>query len=238
MSAGYQASLPGLVGHGASRPEAVRALRRSVELALAARDRFWTAPENRAGRQRPVVAAGIGPYGAFLADGSEYTGDYDLGARGLARFHRRRLRILADCGADLLACETLPSAVEARVLVDLLEDIPGARAWLSFSCRDGERISDGTPLAQVAAEITGSDRIAAIGVNCTPPRWIGPPVTAKVSSAWRDDEVKFRLAMPTVDGARIAPKDILKNGGWAPGPVLEMRDETDTVVGRVKFDDG
>ena len=178
MSAGYQASLPGLARHGASDAEAVRALRRSVELALAARDRFWAAPENRAGRHRPLVAAGLGPYGAFLADGSEYTGDYDVGARGLAGFHRERLRILAGCGADLLACETVPSAVEARVLTDLLERVSGAQAWLSFSCRDGERISDGTPLAAVAADVAGSDRIVALGVNCTAPRWIGPLITA------------------------------------------------------------
>ena len=178
MSAGYQASLPGLVRYGASEPEAVRVLRRSVELALAARDRFWAAPESRAGRHRPLVAAGLGPYGAFLADGSEYTGDYDLGTRGLEDFHRQRLEILAGCGADLLACETVPSAVEARALTDLLESIPGARAWLSFSCRDGERISDGTPLAGIAAEVAASDRIVAVGVNCTAPRWIGSLVTA------------------------------------------------------------
>ena len=84
-------------------------LGRSVELALAARETFWAVPRNRSGRRRPLVAASIGPYGAFLADGSEYTGAYDLDADGLADFHRQRLQILTDGDADLLACETILS---------------------------------------------------------------------------------------------------------------------------------
>jgi homocysteine S-methyltransferase len=151
---------------------AERALRRSVELALAARDEFWRQPHNRAGRERPLVAASVGPYGAFLADGSEYTGDYELDAQSLARFHRRRLEILAGSGPDLLACETIPSAVEARVLVDLLQEIPDTRAWISFSCRDAERLSDGTPIAAAAAEIADAPRVIALGVNCTAPRHV------------------------------------------------------------------
>ena len=134
-------------------------LRHSVELALTARDDFWATPENRSGRQRPLVAASIGPYGACLADGSEYSGDYDLDAAGLADFHRRRLGILASCGADLLACETIPSAIEARALVGLIEEISGCRTWVSFSCRDGQRISDGSRLADIAAEIAASPRV-------------------------------------------------------------------------------
>ncbi len=178
VSASYQASLPGFVRQGSSEAAAERALRRSVELALAARDEFWATPENRAGRQRPLVAASIGPYGAFLADGSEYSGDYDLDAAGLADFHRRRLGLLALCGADLLACETIPSAIEARVLVGLIEEIPGCRTWVSFSCRDGQRICDGARLAAIAAEIAASPRVIAVGVNCTAPRHIGTLISA------------------------------------------------------------
>ena len=153
-------------------------LRRSVELALNARDEFWATPENRTGRYRPLVAASIGPYGAFLADGSEYTGDYDLDGAGLAAFHRQRLEILAGCGADLLACETIPSAVEARVLVDLLEELPDSRAWISFSCRDRERICDGTQMAAVAAEVTRSPQVIAVGINCTAPGHVRSLISA------------------------------------------------------------
>lgn len=178
VSASYQASLEGFSRRGLSAEDAERLLRRSVELAAAARDAFWARPESRAGRLRPLVAASVGPYGAFLADGSEYRGDYELGARGLADFHRRRLEILAGSGADLLACETIPSATEALVLVELLAGLPGSRAWLSFSCRDGRRISDGTPIASLAAEVASSPRVVALGVNCTAPVHLGSLIEA------------------------------------------------------------
>ncbi len=145
VSASYQASFAGFRRRGLSEREATRLLRRSVELARQARDELWSAPEHRRGRRRPLVAAGIGPYGAFLADGSEYTGIYDLDAEGLARFHRHRLQVLATSGADLLACETIPSAVEARVLVG---------CW-----RGSTEPAPGSPSAAATA---GASRMAAI----------------------------------------------------------------------------
>lgn len=178
VTASYQATVEGFVREGASEPEALGLLRRSVEIALEARERFWQEPRNREGRRRPLVAASIGPYGAYLADGSEFTGDYDLDERGLMEFHARRWRLLAGCGADLLACETIPSAAEARVLTRLLEKTPSTSAWLSFSCRDERRISDGTELAAVAREICTCERLVAIGVNCTAPRFIAPLIAS------------------------------------------------------------
>jgi len=171
-AASYQASLPGFERVGLDERAAQALLRRSVELALQARDAFWSDPKNRVGRLRPLVAASVGPYGAFLANGAEYTGDYDLDEGGLVRFHRGRLRILEEAGADLLACETLPSAAEARALVSLLEERENTGAWLSFSCRDGERISDGTPFVEVVREIRGSRAVLAVGVNCTAPQHV------------------------------------------------------------------
>ncbi len=170
--ASYQATLPGFLRQGSSEREATRLLRRSVELAREARDGFWSEPGNRRGRLRPLVAASVGPYGAYLADGSEYTGDYDLDEQALAVFHRRRLEVLAGAGADLLACETIPSRAEARALVRVLEATPGPPAWMTFSCRDARRISDGTDLAAVAAEVAGCGRLVAVGVNCTAPRHV------------------------------------------------------------------
>jgi homocysteine S-methyltransferase len=178
VSASYQASVSGFQRKGLSEKQAVRMLRRSVELALAARDAFWAAPPNRGNRHRPLVAASVGPYGAFLADGSEYTGAYELDAAGLVDFHRQRLEILAASDADLLAFETIPSAAEARVLVGLLESIPDRSAWMSFSCRDGAHISDGTKIAAIAAEISDSSQVAAVGVNCTAPRYINSLIAA------------------------------------------------------------
>ncbi len=170
-SASYQATIPGFVARGLS-PDAARALiLRSVALAAEARDAFWAAgPHPR--RLRPLIAASVGPYGAYLANGAEYTGDYDLDEAGLLAFHGERWELLANSGADLLACETIPSFAEARALADLLAQTPGAWAWFSFTGRDGAHISDGTPIADCAAYLAGRPGVAAIGVNCTPPRLI------------------------------------------------------------------
>ena len=137
-TASYQATIEGFLTRGLTDDRAIELLRLSVHLACEARDRFWRAGEARRGRLRPLVAASVGPYGAFLANGAEYTGDYDLDEDGLHAFHRRRFAILAGAGGDLLACETIPSRAEGRALARLIDETPGARAWLSFSCRDGE----------------------------------------------------------------------------------------------------
>ena len=172
VTSSYQATLEGFRRRGLSDSEAEELLRRSVRLGLEARDAFWSEPRNRRGRLRPLVAASVGPYGAYLADGSEYTGDYDLSDGELHAFHRRRFQILADAGADLLACETIPARREARVLLDLLEDSPGTWAWMSFSCRDGTRLSDGSRFEAVVRDCEAAAGVAAVGVNCTSPRHV------------------------------------------------------------------
>ena len=157
VTSSYQATLPGLMGTGLTGEEAETLLLASVALARKARDEFWSESAHRESRLRPLVAASVGPYGAYLADGSEYTGDYDLDEAGLEEFHRDRLELVATSGAALLACETIPSAVEAR-------------GWLSFSCRDGSSLSDGSNFAEVAGAVAVSPRVLAVGINCTAPR--------------------------------------------------------------------
>ena len=174
ITASYQASLPGFVGYGYSQDRAVALLHTSVELALNAREAFWAQADNRIGRLRPLVAASIGPYGAYRADGSEYTGSYNLSEDELLAFHRPRWRLLAASRADLLACETIPSVREARVLARLLLETPHVVAWVSFSCRDGQHISDGTPLAEALAPFVGLPQVVALGINCTPLRHVLP----------------------------------------------------------------
>ena len=168
----YQASLVGFRKRGVSDDEATGLLRLSVELALEARDSFWDEPANRRGRVRPLVAASVGPYGAFLADGSEYVGHYAIDDGELEDFHRSRWRILADAGADLLACETIPSRREANILIELLRETADTWAWLSFSCGDGKHLSDGSSLEDVAKDCEGEARIAALGINCTSPVFV------------------------------------------------------------------
>jgi homocysteine S-methyltransferase len=171
-SASYQATIPGFVRKGLTAGEARELIRLSIRLTIEARTAFWTVVEGQTKRLRPIVAASIGPYGAYLADGSEYRGDYDLDEAGLLNFHRERWELLAGSGADILACETIPSLAEARVLARLLEETPDVYAWFSFSCRDGKYIGDGTPIAECAAFLCDIERVAAVGVNCTPPRFI------------------------------------------------------------------
>jgi homocysteine S-methyltransferase len=179
VSGSYQATVEGFCRRGVGTQEARERLGLSVELARQARDDFWkTAPR---GRQRPLVAASVGPYGAALADGSEYTGRYDRDEAGLLDFHRERFALLAEAGADLLACETLPSCVEAQVLLRLLDETPGSRAWFSFTARDAGHISDGTPIADVARELD-HERVVGVGVNCVPPSLV-PGLLAELRGA-------------------------------------------------------
>jgi homocysteine S-methyltransferase len=172
-TASYQATFAGFAREGLSHAEAGALIQRSVDLALAARDAHERSARVSAGPRR-LVAASIGPYGAFLADGAEYTGAYDRDEAGLVEFHRERLHLLARSGADLLACETLPSLTEGRALARLLEEAPGIPAWLSFSCRDEAHISDGTPFAECIRALEAHPRIVALGVNCSNPRHVEP----------------------------------------------------------------
>jgi homocysteine S-methyltransferase len=163
ISASYQASFAGFADRGIEAEEAASLMRLSVALAREAAGVAGT---------DGLVAASVGPFGATLADGSEYRGDYGLSAGALAMFHRPRLETLLEAGPDLLAIETIPSIVETEALVALLEDYPDAQAWISFTCRDGACISDGTPFAEAVALAASSDRVVAVGVNCTPPGFV------------------------------------------------------------------
>jgi homocysteine S-methyltransferase len=176
-TASYQATLPGFARRGIDAAQGTALLQRSVDLACAARDEFWNEGRQREGRQRPLVAASIGPYGAYLADGSEYRGDYGLSVEALMDFHRPRLAILVESGADLLACETIPTLVEAEALVALLPEFPAAVAWLSFSCGDEQQLWHGESLRDAVALANGCEQVVAVGVNCTAPRLIEPLLT-------------------------------------------------------------
>ena len=170
VSASYQASITGFAARGIGFQDAVNLMALSVELAKEARERFWNDPARRAeGRAWPLVAASIGPYGAALADGSEYRGNYGISRQQLADFHGPRLAAVMTAGPDLLAIETIPSAEEAALVLELLAPWPEIRAWVSFTCRDSARISDGRPVADAIRSVEGDPLVAAVGFNCVPP---------------------------------------------------------------------
>lgn len=163
ITASYQATFEGFARRGIGHEEAARLLRRSVELAREAARR---ATENGAARQL-YVAASAGPYGAMLADGSEYRGRYGLSVAELARFHRPRLEVLAAARPDVLALETVPDADEARALLIAVRGL-GVPAWLSYSV-EGDRTRAGQPLAEAFALAADADDVVAVGVNCCAP---------------------------------------------------------------------
>jgi homocysteine S-methyltransferase len=172
-TASYQATFEGFAERGIGRAEAAGLLRRSIELAAEARERYRAETAVVGADREPLlVAASIGPYGAMLADGSEYRGDHGLPVARLRDFHRPRMAVLAGGGADLLACETIPSLDEGRALVELLEEIPGPPAWLSFTCADGAHTRRGEPVEAAFALAGASPRVVAVGVNCTAPEFV------------------------------------------------------------------
>lgn len=226
-TASYQATFAGLARRGLAPTEAAALLQRSVGLACEARAAFWADPAHRVGRPYPFVAASIGPYGAFLADGSEYRGDYGLSAAELIAFHRPRIAALLAGGAELLACETIPCLLEAQALVQLLAEFPTASAWISFSARDGAHTHHGERLTDCAAWLDHYSQVAAVGVNCTAPAFVPDliramrSVTAKpivvypnsgerydpASRSWQGRSVDVRFAADARDwyaaGARL-----------------------------------
>ncbi|HVU78817.1 MAG TPA: homocysteine S-methyltransferase [Gaiellaceae bacterium] len=140
-------------------------LRRSVELARRARDRTGG---------RGLVVGSVGPYCVVWANGAEYTGDYAAaGDEQIAVTQRRRLAELVAAGADAIAFETIPNVREAAILAELLEELPGVEAWLSFCCRDGVHLSDGTAIDDAIRAAGRNGRVTAFGVNCTPPEHVG-----------------------------------------------------------------
>ncbi|MGE7184304.1 homocysteine S-methyltransferase [Peribacillus sp. NPDC006672] len=167
ITASYQATVEGFSLRGIQEKEALKLIQKTVFLARRARDDFWK-EETQTNRPKPLVSASVGPYGAYLADGSEYVGNYGVSDETLAEFHRLRISALIEAGADLLAFETIPSLQEAKVLNSLLKDYPEVYAWLSFSLKNEKAISDGTLLEDCAKFFEDSEQIAAIGINCAP----------------------------------------------------------------------
>ncbi len=176
-TATYQATFEGFAARGLDAAATARLLRASVDLAISAREDFLGGGAGPAIRPPPLVAASIGPYGAHLADGSEYTGDYGLSAAELYDFHARRWEVLAETPADVLACETTPSVEETRAYCRLAA-VSHRPTWVSFQCRDAARLADGTPLETAVALCDAEPHVVAVGVNCVDPRFVAPLVRA------------------------------------------------------------
>ena len=183
----YQASRLGYTKLGYTDEEADQLILSSVDLAHKAVERFL---QQNNTSQKPLVAASIGPYGAALADGSEYKGAYGVSSEDLQQFHETRIALLDKSSADLLAIETIPSLQEAIVLKNILMDVE-TPTWISFSCRNDQQISDGTPIEEVINLFKNLPAVFAIGVNCTAPEYIGPLIDRIKATGWQKHIVVY-----------------------------------------------
>jgi homocysteine S-methyltransferase len=210
ITASYQATFEGFAARGLDHAHAAALLRRSVELAAQARatyraeraaaDPAAPSPDSAPAGPGPLlVAASIGPYGAWLANGAEYRGRYGLDRRALRAFHRERLEVLWSAGPDLLACETIPDIAEVGALADLV-DTTGATAWLALSCADGGHLRDGTPVEEAATIADATRGFVAVGVNCTAPEHV--------------EELVARIAAVTAKPVVVYPNS---GEGWDAG---------------------
>ncbi|MFF7441405.1 homocysteine S-methyltransferase [Streptomyces sp. NPDC008122] len=184
ITSSYQATFEGFARRGTGRAEAARLLVRSVELARRAGEGATGegATGGGAGAGAPGevwVAASVGPYGAMLADGSEYRGRYGLSVGALERFHRPRIEVLAGAAPDVLALETVPDVVEAEALLRAVEGC-GVPVWLSYTVGGG-RTRAGQDLAEAFAVAAGNDQVVAVGVNCCDPAEAGDAVELAVA---------------------------------------------------------
>lgn len=171
ITSSYQISMDGCALRGWTESDVRSALLLSTELA-----------RNATVGTDVKVAASVGPYGASLADGSEYRGNYGRTKTQLKDFHRMRLQVLIESNPDLLAIETIPELTEAEAILELLDEqdikIP---YWISFSCKDGERISSGELFKDAVALVSGKIGAIGVGVNCTAPEFITPLLSSAKS---------------------------------------------------------
>jgi homocysteine S-methyltransferase len=160
ITSSYQITYPGCIAQGWTKEEVDTAIIASTELA-----HF----------PGVKVAASVGPYGAYLADGSEYRGNYGLTKDELKDFHRDRLRALIATQPDLLAVETIPELTEAQAIIELMDELDSTMPfWISFSCKSENELSSGEKFADAVALVNSANSAIAVGVNCTKPSFIEP----------------------------------------------------------------
>ncbi|HNX23686.1 MAG TPA: homocysteine S-methyltransferase [Spirochaetota bacterium] len=174
ITSSYQATVPGFISAGYTRKDAVKFLGDSVRIANDALRLFHESAPDMSNRPIPFIAASAGCYGAFLSDGSEYRGDYHLDPAGYKNFHRERLDILIDAGADIIAFETFPSLEEASAVAELMDEYSGVQYWIVFTVKDASTTSHGDNFRDCIKFLQGRKNLIAAGINCSPPEFITP----------------------------------------------------------------
>ncbi|TGN76566.1 homocysteine S-methyltransferase [Streptomyces bauhiniae] len=229
ITASYQATFEGFARRGIDHAEAARLLTSSVELARAA--------ARRAEATRPLwVAASAGPYGAMLADGSEYRGRYGLTRTELERFHRPRLEVLAEAAPDILALETIPDTDEAAALLHAVRGL-GIPAWLSYTI-DGNHTRAGQPLEAAFALAADAEEIIAVGVNCCAPEDVpravetAARITGKPVVAYPNSGETWNARTRSWDNAPTLTPALSTTGARLVGGCCRVGPETITAIAR------
>lgn len=174
----YQASIGGFTQHlEVTEDQAYKIIQHAVELAKSARDKYIEECIQNGILHRDIFIAGsVGPYGAYLHDGSEYTGAYadKTPERVMAEWHKPRIETLVKSGVDLLAFETIPCLKEALVLINMLKEFPNMKAWISFSCKDDTSLAHGENFQNAARTCwqTNPEQLVAVGINCCSPKLV------------------------------------------------------------------
>lgn len=195
-SAGYQSTVAGWLALGRTCAEAQARVRLPVDLAVRVRAAYYA----QAGETRTVrIAASMGPYGAFLADGSEFTGDYGVDADALYAHHHAQWAVLAESAADWLVFETVPSRREAEVMARLFRETPGRQGWISFSCRDGGHTCAGDAIGDLVALVEDTPGLIGLGINCTAPGHISPLLRAARAAGLRKPAIVYPNSGETFD---------------------------------------
>lgn len=170
ITSSYQATIDGFEKLGIELEHARTLIKQTVYLAQQARE--------RTAQTHPMFVAGsVGPYGAYLADGSEYRGAYGKTKTELKAFHKERMALLVEAGADLLACETMPDKTEIEALLELLAEMDTIKAWVTMTLKDAHHLSDGTPLSEIQPLLEASPHVLAYGINCVQPELVTPTLT-------------------------------------------------------------
>ena len=226
ITASYQAAFSNLLDEGLSRANVTRLLRQTIQLAKSARAAYRSECDDS---RDLYVAASVGPYGATLADGSEYCGRYGLSRSELHDFHAARWEVLEATEPDVMACETIPDHDEAAVLIELARQ-SSRPVWLSLCCADDEHLCDGTRLAEIVSMAADCPGVVAVGVNCTAPRNVEGLITRIQESAPKKPIIVYPNSGETWDAQARAWRgdaDATDFAKWA----LQWRDAGASVIG-------
>ena len=158
----YQASFKSLKKRGYTEIQSKNIILKSVEILEEIKKNY----DNKI-----IIAASIGPYGSYLADGSEYVGNYNISKEYFFNFYKKKIDLLDSSNVDVLAFETIPSYKEAKVIANILKGTK-KKSWISFSCKNEKEISDGTKLEKCCEYLNNHSKIFGVGVNCTSPKYI------------------------------------------------------------------